>query len=114
MITKLTGGTTLSTAAKWATNLTERIQTGDYKSQAASWVSCIDVKTAQECALEWVTDSNKINCEYVWVSKTGSLNNTELSGAYYTGAVPYIETQIAKGGYRLAKWLDNIVDAIDS
>lgn len=34
----------------------------------------------------------------------------ELSGEYYERAAPVVEKLVAQGGYRLAKWLDLIVD----
>lgn len=34
----------------------------------------------------------------------------ELSGEYYERAAPVVELLVAQGGYRLAKWLDLIVD----
>ncbi|CAN8100377.1 unnamed protein product, partial [Discula destructiva] len=35
----------------------------------------------------------------------------ELSGEYYEKAAPVIEVQVARAGYRLAKWLDLIAAA---
>lgn len=37
-----------------------------------------------------------------------AVENTDLSGSYYNSAIPVIELQIAKAGYRLAAWLDLI------
>lgn len=34
----------------------------------------------------------------------------ELAGDYYEKAVPVIELQVAKAGYRLAAWLDLIAE----
>ena len=34
----------------------------------------------------------------------------ELSEGYYERAAPVVELLVAQGGYRLAKWLDLIVD----
>ena len=68
----------------------------------------MNVNTASTCATQWASDSNVINCQYVLkVSESGK----ELSGSYYTGAKPYIAQQIAKGGYRLANWLNAIAAA---
>lgn len=36
----------------------------------------------------------------------------ELGGEYYDKAVPVIETQVARAGYRLAAWLDIVVSRI--
>ena len=38
----------------------------------------------------------------------------ELGGEYYEKAAPVIELQVAKAGYRLAAWLDLIVDRLSS
>ncbi|KAJ6514569.1 S1/P1 nuclease [Mycena vulgaris] len=63
--------------------------------------------TPLACPLAWAQDSNKIDCSYVFTFKTG----TDLcTSSYYTGAVPILETQIAKGGYRLAAWLNVLFD----
>lgn len=34
----------------------------------------------------------------------------ELSGEYYEKAAPMLEKQVARAGYRMAAWLDLIVD----
>lgn len=34
----------------------------------------------------------------------------ELSGEYYEKAAPILEKQVARAGYRMAAWLDRIVD----
>lgn len=39
-----------------------------------------------------------------------SIVGEELSGEYYERAAPVVEKLVAQGGYRLAKWLDLIVD----
>ncbi|KAJ7031941.1 S1/P1 nuclease [Mycena alexandri] len=104
--------------------------TGTFNSAAvSSWISCSstaapatiqdDISTllASEnelkfraviplvCPLAWAVDSNKVDC---FSFQTGG---TDLcTSGYYTGAVPIIEIQIAKGGYRLAAWLNVLID----
>ena len=108
MVEQLAGGTTPAAYQAWAQTLEARIDSGIYSSQKASWVSCTNIATASNCALAWAQDANAINCQYVLkVDETGQ----ELSGSYFTGATPYIEMQIAKGGYRLAAWLNAIAAA---
>lgn len=34
----------------------------------------------------------------------------ELSGEYYEKAAPVLEKQVARAGYRMAAWLDRIVE----
>jgi hypothetical protein len=69
-------------------------------------MSCVKPTTAQTCAMAWATDANAFVCSYVLnPDPTGQ----ELSGAYYTGAAPIVEQQLAKGGIRLAAYLNTIV-----
>jgi len=58
--------------------------------------------------LSWAQDANAFNCQYVLKADE---TNQELDGAYYTGAVPIIELQLAKGGYRLAAWINALAAA---
>lgn len=38
-----------------------------------------------------------------------ALETGDLSTTYYESAIPVVEMQLAKAGYRLAAWLDLIV-----
>ncbi|KAL6721387.1 hypothetical protein ACLMJK_000490 [Lecanora helva] len=109
MVEKSAGGeNSTSTLSSFGNKLITAIDTGIYSSQKDSWVSCTDITNAAGCALEWAQDANAINCAYVLkMDETGQ----ELDGAYYTGAQPYIEQQIAKGGYRLAAWVNELAAA---
>ncbi|KAL9597154.1 MAG: hypothetical protein Q9219_005320 [cf. Caloplaca sp. 3 TL-2023] len=108
MVEKDAGGYGSAVVTSFANKLIGAIDSGAYASQKASWISCSNIKTASACALSWAQDANKINCAYVLkVDET----NQELDGAYYTGAKPYIEQQIAKGGYRLGTWINNLAAA---
>ena len=40
-----------------------------------------------------------------------AIEGKELDGDYYLKAAPVIEIQLARAGYRLAKWLDLIAEA---
>ena len=108
MVEKAAGGSSAAAYGAWAQTLEARIDSGIYSSQKASWTACSNIKTASACALAWAQDANAINCQYVLkVDETGQ----ELSGSYYDGAKPYIEQQIAKGGYRLAAWINALAAA---
>ncbi|KAI4212240.1 MAG: hypothetical protein LQ351_005110 [Letrouitia transgressa] len=108
MVEKDAGGNSASVITAFSNKLITAIDSGAYSSQKASWVSCNNIKTASTCALQWAADANKINCQYVLkVDET----NQELSGSYYTGAKPYIELQLAKGGYRLGAWVNALAAA---
>ena len=66
------------------------------------------INSQSTCALQWAQDANAYNCQYVLkANETGQ----ELSGAYYTGAKPIIEIQLAKAGYRLAAWINALAAA---
>ncbi|KAJ6627953.1 S1/P1 nuclease [Mycena sp. CBHHK59/15] len=113
----------------WANTLAKRIKTGTFNGAGVStWISCSSTTTPAKrstieddissliegglefravtplaCPLAWAQDANKFDCSFVFSFKTG----TDLcTSSYYTNAVPIIETQIAKGGYRLAAWLN--------
>lgn len=108
MVEKDAGGNSASVITAFSNKLITAIDSGAYSPQKASWVSCNNIKTASTCALQWAADANKINCQYVLkVDET----NKELSGSYYTGAKPYIELQLAKGGYRLGAWVNGLAAA---
>ncbi len=108
-IEKTAGGpNSTATLTSLSNTLITRIDNGTYASQASSWTSCSDISRASACALAWAQDANALNCAYVLkVDET----NKELDGTYYTGAQPYIELQIAKGGYRLGAWLNALAAA---
>ncbi|KAI0537639.1 nuclease S1 precursor [Xylaria digitata] len=110
----ISGGSSLASAKSWATTLTTAINSGEYKSQAASWISGLSVATAasqQATALKWATEANAYVCSTVLTGGVAAVENKELSGAYTTTADPVVKLQIAKQGYRLAKYLDAIVAA---
>lgn len=108
MVEKLAGGSSASVETSFAQTLIADIDSGIYSSQAASWINCTDITNAEACALTWAQDANVINCEFVLKDdETGQ----ELDGDYYTGAAPYVSLQIAKAGYRLGAWLNNIAAA---
>lgn len=109
MVEKIAGGENSSaTVDSFAATLIAQIDNGTYASQKADWVSCADITKASDCALEWAQDANTLNCQYVLQNDESGM---ELDGTYYTGAVPYIELQISKGGYRLGAWLNALAAA---
>ncbi|PMD16565.1 S1/P1 nuclease [Hyaloscypha hepaticicola] len=103
-----TGGSTISTAKTWATTLTKAINTGTYSSDAAGWLTGIDITDPVATSMLWAQDSNAFVCTTVMPDGVSVLENEDLSGDYYTSAMPVIEEQIAKAGYRLAAWLNLI------
>ena len=109
MVEKIAGGkNSTATIDSFAASLITQIDSGTYAGEKDDWVSCADITTASDCATVWAQDANAFNCEYVL--KTNE-SGVELDGDYFTGAQPYIELQIAKGGYRLGTWLNNLAAA---
>ncbi|KKY30129.1 putative nuclease s1 [Diaporthe ampelina] len=106
------GSSSLSGAKTWASTLTTAIQTGTYKSSAAGWVSGLNIRDAVTSSLKWATESNAAVCSTVLAKGISYVESNDLSGAYTTTASPVVKLQIAKQGYRLAKWLDAIVAAV--
>ncbi|TVY39570.1 Nuclease S1 [Lachnellula subtilissima] len=105
---KYVGGYALSDAKSFAATLTTSIKTGSYESEKASWLDGIDLSDPVTSATSWASDANSYVCSTVMPNGISAVEKTDLSGAYYTKAIPIVELQIAKAGYRLAAWLDLI------
>ena len=58
--------------------------------------------------MEWAVDSNIWNCDYVY-SQDFSAPDLKTSGSF-AGAYPIVEIQMSKAAYRLATWLNALVD----
>ncbi|RDX50678.1 nuclease Le1 [Lentinus brumalis] len=63
--------------------------------------------TPLACPLVWAKESNAYGCTVVFSYTSGE---DLCTSSYYTKAVPVIDLQIAKQGYRLAAWLNVIFD----
>lgn len=131
IINKLLAANYGNSVNTWANTLVTRIKTGTYKSIASSWISCSSTTTPVssrrsieedifdilvlrpraitplECPLVWAQDSNAFDCSFVFNFSAGQ---DLCTSSYFTNAVPIIEQQIAKGGYRLAAWLNVLFD----
>lgn len=105
---KRAGGSTIAVAQTYATTLTKAIQSGAYASVASSWIKGIDVSDPVTTTMVWVTEANAHVCDTVLAKGLSYVEGTDLSGAYYTTALPVFEEQIAKAGYRLGAWLNLI------
>jgi hypothetical protein len=108
---KLVGGYSLEDARTWAGELVQEIESGKWKNQSAGWLDGLDVSKGVESAMVWATDANSFVCTTVVPDGQDAVEGKELEGAYYDAAIPVIQLQIAKAGYRLAAWLDAIVGA---
>ena len=109
MLQKFAGTATLANAQAYASTLTTRIKSGAYESMAAGWLDGIDVTDPVTTATGWATDANAHVCTTVMPNGISAVEDTDLSGAYYTGALPVAEQMLAMAGYRLAAWLNLIV-----
>lgn len=105
---KLVGGYAESDAANWAQQLIASIDSGDYASEKASWVDGMSIDDVQGSTLKMAQDANAFVCSSALVGGDSAVEGTDLGGDYYNNAVPVFQKQIAKGGYRLAGWLNLI------
>jgi hypothetical protein len=105
---QLVGGDSLSDAQSWATTLVKEIESGNYTSQAASWIKGDDISDPIAAATSWASDANALVCTVVMPNGAAALQTGDLYPTYYDSVIDTIELQIAKGGYRLGNWLNKI------
>ncbi|EGP85473.1 uncharacterized protein MYCGRDRAFT_110348 [Zymoseptoria tritici IPO323] len=111
---QLRGGYTLADAKAWAENLTaELAPRGKFGRVKEGWVKGMNVDDPKETAMIWAKDGNSFVCDTVIPEGVEGVEGEELFPAYYEGVVDVVEMQIAKGGYRLAKWLDGIAESVE-
>lgn len=84
-------------ATSWSKNLTTAIKTGKYKSQAAGWLDGTTIDDASSTGMVWARDANAYVCSSVIPDGVAAVQNTDLGGDYYTGAISVVELQITKG-----------------
>ncbi|KAJ2898782.1 hypothetical protein MKZ38_003652 [Zalerion maritima] len=108
----ITDGSSQSVARTWASSLVSAIETGGYADLAGDWVEGMDVTESQDQAMIWATESNEYVCTAVLVDGVQHVESTDLAGDYTDDAQPVVKVQVAKQGYRLAKWLDGIVEEL--
>ncbi|KAH6570535.1 hypothetical protein BASA50_008262 [Batrachochytrium salamandrivorans] len=98
--------------------LVQQIRSGAYKNVAASWISAHGVTDRNKngnslAAIDWATDSNSFDCTVVWPSYDADPDQ-DFAADYYTNSVPTIDLQIAKGGYVLGNWVNQIAATCNS
>ncbi|KAJ3527269.1 hypothetical protein NM688_g8151 [Phlebia brevispora] len=65
--------------------------------------------TPLECPLVWARDTNAFDCSTVFSFEPET--DPELcEGTYFTNAIPVIDLQLSKAGFRLAAWLNVLFD----
>lgn len=101
----------------YADHLTNEIINGTFANESKTWISCEDIpqrrdisfikraKATTRCPLSWAVDTNGINCPLVWAAIDDN-PALDLGGRYYEDAVPFIDRQLAKGGFRLGTFLN--------
>ena len=97
---KLIGGYTLFDASRWAQNLTAAIKTGVYKNEAKGWLKGMDISDPVTTALMWARETNIFVCTVVLPEGVDGLKGKDLSGDYYEEAIPVVQLQVARAGYR--------------
>ncbi|CAG8644991.1 4942_t:CDS:2, partial [Ambispora leptoticha] len=110
---------------KYADFLTNEIKTGSYEQNSTDWIACDSTKRRRSlfdngslqrraeaestrCPFVWATDTNSINCGVVW-DYVDANSDADLSDEYYNQVHPIIDMQLAKGGYRLGVFLNNLL-----
>lgn len=101
-------------ASRWASELVEEIESGKFADEKESWLKGMNILDPKETVMAWATEANSYVCSHVMPKGPEAIRGQELSGDYLSQAKTVVEVQVARAGYRLAKWLDLIVDAISS
>ncbi|RYP63995.1 hypothetical protein DL770_009272 [Monosporascus sp. CRB-9-2] len=99
-------------AYRWAGNLTDEIRSGKYANSTDAWIDGIDLDDPIATSMKWANECNAFVCTNVLPEGPEAIVGQELAGEYYEKAAPVIEVQVARAGYRLATWLDLIVDRL--
>ncbi|KAI0259205.1 nuclease Le1 [Gloeopeniophorella convolvens] len=91
----------------YASALAERITSGEYKSLSAGWISGITKSALNSTAepLVWAQEANAFDCTVVFNFTTGQ---DLCDSDYFDAAIPVVDLQLAKQGFRIAKWLNTI------
>ncbi|KAF3916108.1 hypothetical protein AA313_de0200526 [Arthrobotrys entomopaga] len=110
----LAGGGTDAVAEKLAKAIVKDIDSGIYKDQKKTWISCDSITKGTACPKVWAADSNSFVCTTVLPDGVDAVEGVDLSTEYYRKAAPVVRQQLAKGGYRLGSWLNSIAAAVNS
>lgn len=97
---KLLGGYSLADAERWGDTLTTAITSGIYKPLALGWLDGINLADPISTSLVWAEEANAFVCTTVLPNGVENIEGKELDSDYYQTAVPVIQIQVAKAGYR--------------
>jgi len=86
---------------------------GDWKTKAKDWATCASGEP--QCADDWAVESIQIACTHAYVDQNGNVikSGDSLTSGYFTFNSDIIDQQLAKGGVRLAKVLNDELTADD-
>ncbi|KAI1025556.1 hypothetical protein LB506_001529 [Fusarium annulatum] len=98
-------------ANSWANQLAVEITDGKFAEAKDAWLKDLDFSDPISTALAWSREANALVCTHVLPEGADAIVGQELGGEYFEKAAPVIEEQVAKAGYRMAAWLDKIVEA---
>ncbi|OAA61680.1 nuclease s1 [Niveomyces insectorum RCEF 264] len=105
-------GPPYAAARQWADALVASIRDGKFRAESRHWLADTDLADVNGTALRWAQQSNAYVCTHVLPQGPAAIAGQELGSGYYEAAVPVVEVQIARAGYRLAAWLDLIADKL--
>ncbi|KAJ3500555.1 hypothetical protein NM208_g17119 [Fusarium decemcellulare] len=98
-------------ANNWSNQLAVEITDGKFADERESWLKDLNFGDPVSTALAWSREANSLVCTHVLPEGPDAIVGQELGGEYFEKAAPVIEKQVARAGYRMAAWLDRIVEA---
>ncbi|KAG8415571.1 hypothetical protein J3458_009408 [Metarhizium acridum] len=101
-------------AEKWANQLAGEINDGKFAAEKGAWTKDLNFTDAIGTAMAWSREANAFVCTHVLPEGPEAIVGQELGGDYFNKAGPVIERQVARAGFRMAAWLDNIADGFDA
>ncbi|KID84231.1 Phospholipase C/P1 nuclease, core [Metarhizium guizhouense ARSEF 977] len=116
-ITQHSGKDRRQTAMRWADELAREISSGKYAADKEGWLENFDPASPNVTAMAWSNEANHYVCTHVFPPGLGPKQITQknlFSNGYYQQAAPVVEGQIARAGFRMAAWLDDVVKSIQA
>ena len=104
IVEKLAAG---ADAEEWSQNITTAIDDGDL-GEASAWSQGISLNDTEGTVMGWANDANDYVCTDILPDGVDAVEAGDLSGTYFDAHGEVARLQIAKAGYRLAKYLDLI------